>query len=203
MDGTVRFLKNVMGLWVLSECVRQWREEGREIELPALLRDAAEEPALRSVVDVDDDSLLPPDDMCGRLVALAERAGELVPETPAQFTRLVLDSLALAYRHTVRAASTIAGVRPEVVHVVGGGSQNELLCQLTADACDLPVVAGPTEAAALGNVLVQARALGEDLPDLASMSDLLRRTQALTGYEPGRTSGWDAAEERLRSNPGS
>ncbi len=115
----------------------------------------------------------------------------------------MLDSLALAYRRTVRAASTIAGVRPEVVHVVGGGSQNELLCQLTADACDLPVVAGPTEAAALGNVLVQARALGEDLPDLAAMRALLRRTQELTGYEPGTTHGWDSAEERLRSHPGS
>jgi rhamnulokinase len=203
VDGTVRFLKNVTGLWVLSECVRQWGEEGQDVELETLLRDAAAEPALRSVVDVNDASLLPPDDMCGRLVALAERAGEPVPETKPQFTRLVLDSLALAYRRTVRAASTIANVRPEVVHVVGGGSQNELLCQLTADACDLPVVAGPTEAAALGNVLVQARALGEDLPDLAAMRALLRRTQALTGYEPGTTSGWDAAEERLSSNFGS
>ncbi len=111
---------------------------------------------------------------------------------------MVLDSLALAYRRTIRTASSIAGVRLEVVHVVGGGSQNELLCQLTADACGLPVVAGPTEAAALGNVLVQARTLGEDLPDLASMRSLLRRTQQLTRYEPSDVSGdWDAAEERL------
>ena len=111
---------------------------------------------------------------------------------------MVLDSLALAYRRTIRAASSIAGVRLEVVHVVGGGSQNELLCQLTADACGLPVVAGPTEAAALGNVLVQARTLGENLADLEAMRGLLRRTQDLTRYEPSSVPGdWDAAEERL------
>ncbi len=150
------------------------------------------------MVDVDDPSLLPPGDMPGRLRALAEAAGEPVPGTEAAMTRMVLDSLALAYRRTVRTASRVAGVRPEVVHIVGGGSKNELLCQLTADACGLPVVAGPTEAAALGNVLVQARALGEDLPDLAAMRDLLRRTLELSRYEPSDVSGdWDAAEKRL------
>jgi rhamnulokinase len=130
--------------------------------------------------------------------ALAEAAGEPVPTSEVGMVRMVLDSLALAYRRTIREASSIAGVRPEVVHVVGGGSQNELLCQLTADACGLPVVAGPTEGAALGNVLVQARALGEPLPDLAAMRGLLRRTQALRRYEPSTVSGdWDAAEKRL------
>ena len=109
-----------------------------------------------------------------------------------------LDSLAARLPAHVRTASTLAGVRPEVVHVVGGGSQNELLCQLTADACGLPVVAGPIEAAALGNVLVQARALGADLPDLAAMRALLRRTQQLTRYEPRRDLDWDAAEARRR-----
>jgi len=193
VDGTVRFLKNVMGLWVLSECVREW-----DADLPELLAEAGELPPLRSVVDVDDPSLLPPGDMPGRLLALAGSAGEPVPSSRAELVRMVLDSLALAYRRTIRTASSIAGVRLEVVHVVGGGSQNELLCRLTADACGLPVVAGPTEAAALGNVLVQARSLGEDLPDLAAMRGLLRRTQELRRYEPSSASGdWDAAETRL------
>jgi rhamnulokinase len=193
VDGTVRFLKNVMGLWVLSECVREWGAD-----LPDLLAWAHAEPDLRSVVDVDDPSLLPPGDMPARLRALAEAAGEPVPSTEVGTVRMVLDSLALAYRRTIRTASSIAGVRPEVVHVVGGGSQNELLCQLTADACELPVVAGPTEAAVLGNVLVQARSLGEPLPDLAAMRALLRRTQRLRTYEPNDVSGdWDAAEKRL------
>ena len=193
VDGTVRLLKNVMGLWVLSECVREWGAD-----LPDLLAWAHAEPDLGSVVDVDDPSLLPPGDMPGRLRALAEAAGEPVPSTEVGMVRMVLDSLALAYRRTIRTASSIAGVRLEVVHVVGGGSQNELLCQLTADACGLPVVAGPTEAAALGNVLVQARSLGEPLPDLASMRALLRRTQPLRTYQPNSVSGdWDAAEKRL------
>jgi rhamnulokinase len=193
VDGTVRFLRNVMGLWVLSECVREWGAD-----LPDLLAWAHTEPDLGSVVDVDDPSLLPPGDMPARLRALAEASGEPVPATEVGMVRMVLDSLALAYRRTIRTASSIAGVRPEVVHVVGGGSQNELLCQLTADACGLPVVAGPTEAAALGNVLVQARALGEPLTDLAAMRDLLRRTQELRRYEPSDVSGdWDAAEKRL------
>ena len=193
VDGTVRFLKNVMGLWVLSECVREWGAD-----LPDLLAWAVGEADLGSVVDVDDPSLLPPGDMPARLRALAEAAGEPVPASEVGMVRMVLDSLALAYRRTIREASSIAGVRPEVVHVVGGGSQNELLCQLTADACGLPVVAGPTEGAALGNVLVQARALGEPLPDLAAMRALLRRTQALRRYEPSTVSGdWDAAEKRL------
>ncbi len=135
--------------------------------------------------------------MPGRLVTLAEESGEPVPRTPAEFMRLVLDSLALAYRRTVRAASTIAGVSPEVVHVVGGGSQNRVLCQLTADACGLPVVAGPTEAAALGNVLVQARTLGLDLPDLTAMRRLLCETQTLERYEPAPTRAWDDDEARL------
>lgn len=120
-----------------------------------------------------------------------------MPTSPAEFTRLVLDSLALAYRRTVRSASTIAGVRPEVLHIVGGGSKNELLCQLTADACGLPVVAGPTEAAALGNVLVQARTLGVDLPGLAAMRALVRRTQSLVSYVPSADADWDGAEARL------
>jgi rhamnulokinase len=107
-----------------------------------------------------------------------------VPQSPGQYTRLVLDSLAEAYRRNVRAAAGLAGVQPEVVHIVGGGSENRLLCQLTADACGLPVVAGPKEAAALGNVLVQARALGVKMTTLTEMRALVRDTQPLVRYEP-------------------
>ena len=110
----------------------------------------------------------------------------------------MLESLALAYRRTLRQAQEIAGREVDVVHVIGGGSQNELLCQLTADACGLPVLAGPVEASALGNVLVQARALGEPLPDLAAMRALVRATHRLRRYEPqGKPADWDAAESRV------
>jgi rhamnulokinase len=180
VDGTTRFLTNVMGLWVLSECVRAWREDGvPDTDLPTLLAGASSLPGSASVIDIDHPSLLPPGDMPGRLARLTGRSG-----TPVETTRLVLDSLAEAYRRAVETASGLAGVSPSVIHVVGGGSENRLLCQLTADACRLPVVAGPKEAAALGNVLVQARALGVALGDLGKMRGLIRRTQSLTRYEP-------------------
>jgi rhamnulokinase len=192
VDGTIRFLRNVMGLWVLSECVREWGAD-----LAALLAAAAEAPALRTVVDIDDPRLLPPGDMPGRLVALAGEAAEPVPESPVALARCVLDSLALAYRRQVLTACRLAGHDVSVVHVVGGGAQNDLLCRLTADACGLPVLAGPTEAAALGNVLVQARALGADLPDLAAMRALVRRTHEVRRHDPDLGLDWDAAARRL------
>lgn len=202
VDGTVRFLKNVMGLWVLSECVRSWTEQGLAgTDLPTLLAGAGEAPALRTVVDINDPALLAPstalDPMPDRVVALAARAGEPVPEHRMALVRCVFDSLALAYRRHLRTAADLAGRRLEVVHVVGGGSQNALLCQLTADACGLPVLAGPAEAAALGNVLVQARTLGADLPDLAAMRALVRATHGLRRHEPRGGHDWDAAEARL------
>jgi rhamnulokinase len=192
VDGTIRFLRNVMGLWVLSECVREWDED-----LPVLLEAAADAPALRTVVDIDDGRLLPPGDMPARVATLAAAAGEPVPQTPVEMTRCILDSLALAYRRQVRAACRLAGREVAVVHVVGGGAHNDLLCRLTADACGLPVLAGPTEAAALGNVLVQARALGADLPDLAAMRALVRRTHDVRRHEPDLGLDWDAAQRRV------
>lgn len=198
IDGTTRFLKNVTGLWVLSECLRQWAEDSvADADLVTVLRDAAALPAGRAVIDINDHRLLSPDDMPRRVVALASEAGLAVYASPAELTRLVLDSLALAYRRCVGMASALAGVSPDLVHVVGGGSENALLCQLTADACGLPVVAGPKEAAALGNVLVQARALGVGLETLADMRALLRRTQRLERFEPHPGTDWEQLEAQL------
>jgi rhamnulokinase len=112
--------------------------------------------------------------------------GQEPPATRGAVVRCILESLALAYRHAVRLASSLSGQPVDVVHVVGGGARNELLCRLTADACGVPVLAGPVEAAALGNVLVQARALGADLPDLSAMRALVRDTHDLVRYEPTR-----------------
>jgi len=203
VDGTIRFLKNVMGLWVLSESLRAWSDQRiREADLPALLAGAEAATPLRTVVDIDDPRLLrpgtgPDDSMPARIQRLAEEAGEPVPRTPVAITRCILDSLVLAYRRHVRRAAEVAGRSVEVVHVVGGGSQNALLCQLTADALGLPVLAGPAEAAALGNALVQARALGADLPDLAAMRALVRRTHEVRRFEPRSGLDWDAAERRV------
>ena len=193
LDGTVRYLRNIMGLWLLQECVRAWGEP----ELGDLLSEAAKVPALRSVVDAGDAAFLAPGRMPERIAEACRASGQPVPGSPAEITRCILDSLALAHRRAVQDAQRLAGHPVDVVHVVGGGTRNALLCQLTADACGLPVVAGPTEAAALGNVLVQARSHGL-VGDLAGMRDLLVRTQRLTRYEPrGDTARWREAQARL------
>ncbi|MEI7059019.1 rhamnulokinase family protein [Nocardioides sp. CCNWLW239] len=202
VDGTIRFLKNVMGLWVLSESLRSWSERRHQgTELRSLLAAAAELEPLRTVVDINDPRLLfpstPADPMPERIAALAAESGEAIPRSPAAVTRCILDSLAVAYRRHVRTAADLAGTAPEVVHVVGGGSQNELLCQVTADACGLPVLAGPVEAAALGNVLIQGRALGADLSDLTAMRDLVRRSYDVRRFEPRDGLDWAAAEARI------
>jgi rhamnulokinase len=194
VDGRTRFLKNVMGLWILQECQRIWGAD----DLPALLRDAADAPPFAVLIDPDAPEFLAPGNMPRRIEAHCRATGQEPPRSQAATVRCVLESLALAYRRTLRQAQSIADRPVDVLHVIGGGSQNELLCQLTADACGLPVLAGPVEASALGNVLVQARALGEPLPDLGAMRALVRATHQLRRYEPqGKPADWDAAESRV------
>ncbi|WP_330342726.1 rhamnulokinase [Streptomyces sp. NBC_00557] len=193
LDGTVRYLRNIMGLWLLQECQRAWEEP----DLAALLREAGGVPALRSVVDAGDEAFLAPGRMPERIAEACRASGQPVPLTRAEVTRCILDSLALAHRRAVEDAQRLADHPVDVVYVVGGGTRNALLCQLTADACGLPVVAGATEAAALGNVLVQARAHGL-AGDLTAMRGLLARTQPLTRYTPrGEAARWREAEARL------
>ncbi len=194
VDGTVRYLRNVMGLWLLQECLREWGSP----ELGPLLAAAAERPGLAAVVDAGDPAFIPPGDMPARIAAACVRLGQPAPPDRPAIVRCVLDSLALAHRRTVREAVALSGHAVDVVHVVGGGARNALLCRLTADACELPVIAGPVEAAALGNALVQARALGAVSGGLDALRALLRATQPLTRHDPGGDpTAWDAAEARL------
>jgi len=199
LDGTVRYLRNVMGLWLLQESVRAWADAGQPADLASLLAAAARAPARQAVIDPDDPVFLPPGNMPQRITEACRQAAQPPPPDPPGVVRCILDSLALAYRRAIRQAQQLSGQQVDVVHVVGGGARNELLMQLTADACGLPVVAGPTEAAALGNILVQARALGAAPGDLAGMRALLRATQPLRHYRPtpGTTAGWDAAADRV------
>jgi rhamnulokinase len=194
VDGTVRYLRNVMGLWLLQECLRSWNAE-----LAPLLEAAAREKPLASTVDPDDPVFLPPGEMPARIVAWCQRAGRPVPPEPAAMVRCILDSLALAHRRAVRDAVRLSGRSVEVLHIVGGGARNALLCQLTADACGLPVVAGPVEATAWGNALVQARALGALRGGLAELRAGLRPHVDLVTYEPaGDPDAWVAAEASYR-----
>jgi sugar (pentulose or hexulose) kinase len=199
LDGTVRYLRNVMGLWLLQESVRAWADAGQPADLAGLLGAAARRPARQAVIDPDDPVFLPPGDMPGRIAEACRRTGQPAPPDPPGVVRCILDSLALAYRRAIRQAQELSGRQVDVVHVVGGGARNELLMQLTADACGRPVVAGPTEAAALGNILVQARTLGAAPGGLDGMRVLLRATQPLRRYAPsqGTTAAWDAAARRV------
>jgi rhamnulokinase len=214
LDGTVRYLRNVTGLWLLQECLRTWgvsaepgaqatagltaRPSGAPPDLDSLLAAAAREKPLQFVVDADDPVFLPPGDMPARIRSWLAARDLPAPSDPAQVVRCILDSLALAYRRALVDAQSLSGRHADVVHIVGGGSRNDLLCQLTADATGLPVVAGPAEATALGNVLVQARALGAAPATLPGMRAILRYCLALRTFSPaGAGAAWESAAARL------
>ncbi|MFI6388267.1 rhamnulokinase family protein [Nonomuraea sp. NPDC050540] len=156
LDGTTRYLRNVMGLWLLQECLTTWGTP----DLPTLLRSAAEAEPHRSLIDAADPSFLAPGDMPARIAEACRRANQPAPRTQAETVRCILESLALAHRNAVTDATALSGHPVEVIHLLGGGARNRLLCHLTAEATGLPVLAGPVEATALGNILVQARAAG-------------------------------------------
>ncbi|MEZ2390366.1 rhamnulokinase family protein [bacterium RCC_150] len=184
VDGTIRYLRNVGGLWLLSECLRGWAVEGSKQELSALLEAAAALPAGGPQINVDDPTFIAPDNMPERTRAAVRATGEILPDRPAVVVRCILDSLAAGYARALDTAEQLSGKQTSVVHIVGGGSQNQLLCQLTADASGKRVVAGPVEATALGNVLVQARAAGVMSGGLAELRAAVRASQKSVEYAP-------------------
>lgn len=185
VDGRVRLLRNVMGLWILNELVRQWKREGRPHDLASLLPASAEiDPHTVPVFDVDDPRFLPPGDMTGRIDSWCAEHDVAAPRTAAGYARATVESLAHAFARTVREAGRIGGVHVRTIHLVGGGSLNALLCQRTADLAGLPVLAGPVEATALGNILVQARSLGIVNGSLDALRDLVARAHPPHRYDP-------------------
>jgi len=188
VDERTRFLRNVGGLWLLQESMRTWAEQGSPHDLDELLADADALPTGGPQIDVDNATFIAPGDVPTRittaLVATDQLPPNALPMAPAAATRCILDSLAAAYARTVRQASAISGRPVDVIHVVGGGSQNELLCRLTALATSTPVIAGPVEATALGNVLVQARAIGAIEGTLEDLRTIAAASTELTRYEP-------------------
>lgn len=195
VDGRIRLLHNVMGLWILSETVRGWdRDDAHRgaslstsptIDLPSLLAAAAEVPASAvPVFDVNDARFLPPGDMPVRIAEWCTEHGLPVPRSRAEFTRSIIESLAQAFADAVATAGRLSGIAVKTIHIVGGGALNELLCQRTADRAGVPVLAGPVEATALGNVLVQARAAGFVSGSLEALRDLVARTHAPRHHNP-------------------
>jgi rhamnulokinase len=194
--GTFRLLRNVAGLWLLDECRRTWTLEGHDYTYEVLLALALDAPPLRSLVDPNDRRFAAPGDMPRRVREACAHSGEEVPEQPGEVVRCILESLALGHAHAIDLLRDAAGAAPAEVHVVGGGASNDLLCRWTASAAGLPVAAGPVEATAIGNLMVQALALGQ-IDSLDDAREVVRASFAPTRYEPEDTVAWEDARERF------
>jgi rhamnulokinase len=184
VDGRIRFLHNVMGLWLLSESVRTWEARGQAIGLPRLLEEAAKVTTPVALFDTNDDRFLAPGDMPARIAAWCGEHGMAAPRSPAEYVRCIIESLASAFAAAIADAGRLSGTTISVIHLVGGGSQNELLCQLTADRTGVPVLAGPVEGTAVGNVLVQARSRGIISGDLEALRAIVAASAAPRRYDP-------------------
>ena len=197
LGGTVRFLKNVSGLWLVHGCRKAW-SAGSPLSYEELVRAAAEAPPFAALVDPDDPTFLNPPDMPEAIEDYCRRTGQEPPATKGAVVRSLLESLALKYRQVIAQLGEVLGHPIEKIHVIGGGSRNGLLCQLTADATGLPVLAGPAEATAVGNILVQAMATGL-VASPAEIRAIIRRSFELRTYAPsGSGAAWDEAGSRFR-----
>jgi rhamnulokinase len=192
---TFRLLKNIMGLWLVQECRREWARGGESYDYGTLAQMAARAPAFGPIVDVDDHSFLAPGDMPGRIQAYCQRTNQSVPQSKGEILRCALESLALRYRWVLEKLEAMMGREITVVHIIGGGMQNELLCQLAADAMQRPVVTGPIEATAMGNMLMQALALGH-ISSLEEGREVVRNSFAVGTHDPGDAGLWDEAYGR-------
>jgi rhamnulokinase len=196
--GAFRFCKNIMGLWLLQECRRTWAAQGEALSYGQITDMAAASRPFVTIVDVDDGDFLKPGDMAARIEAFGLRTGQSTPANKGETARSILESLALKYRLVLERLEEMTGRRIAAIHIVGGGTQNHLLNQMTADATGRLVVTGPIEATAIGNLLIQAVALGS-LGSLSEASTVVRASFPVTTFEPGDPSRWDAAYARLLS----
>jgi len=197
--GTVRLLKNVTGFWLLEECRRDWRLNGNEFSPEQLIELANQIEIGKFLIDPDDPGFAAPGEMPMRIAKYCKAKNLAVPETPAEFARCIYDSLALAYARTIRKISLVSGKEIESIHVVGGGSANDLLNQLTADATGCEVLAGPVEATVMGNLAVQAIAVGA-VSDLVQARELIGRSTSLKRFEPVTGIDWESLQNRLKLN---
>ena len=193
VDGSIRLLKNIMGLWIIQECKREWDRRSDAVGFAELVEMAVKAPAFKAVIDVDDPCFMAPGDMPNRIQAYCERTGQAVPKGRGEISRVIYESLALKYRWAVERLEEVLGHPVKVLHIVGGGSKNALLNMFTAEAIKRPVVAGPGEGTVIGNLLMQAVALGEikDIPALRRVVEASFPTETFTPETDG--SAWDAA----------
>jgi rhamnulokinase len=198
VDSTIRLLKNITGLWLAQQCKKAFAAAGRDVSYPELWRLAGEAPALRAFVDPDNARFVNPPDMPAAIQAFCRETGQPVPDTDGALARCCAESLALKYALVLDGIERLTRTRIEVIHVVGGGSQNELLNQFTANATGRSVLAGPVEATVLGNLLVQARAFGE-IESLADIRGVVKASSDLREFqpEPGSRTAWEEARARF------
>ena len=195
VDGTYRFLKNVAGLWLIQECKRIWEKEGETLTYEEITQLASEAKPFIAFVDPGHDSFLNPPDMPNAILNFCENTGQKKPETKGELVRCVLESLALKYRAVLEMIYEIHG-HVDILHIVGGGTQNELLCQFTANATGLPVIAGPVEATSIGNLMVQAKTKGL-LSSIEEGRKLVANSFDLVTYEPEQTDAWNEAYQQI------
>ena len=195
VGNTIRLLKNITGMWLIQECRRTWEDAGDSLSFDDLTRMAAEAPPLVSIIEPNYEPFLEPGDMPQRIKNFCKETGQPIPEEKSALVRCILESLALKYRWGLEKLEEILERHLNVIHIIGGGCQNKLLCQLTADATGRQVVAGPVEATAIGNIMMQALTMGY-VGSIAEARDLIRRSFDVVIYEPEATSGWDNAYDR-------
>jgi len=193
---TWRLSKNIMGLWIIQECRREWGRQGQEQSYDEMTRLAAESEAFLAVINPDDDIFFHPGDMPERIRQYCQKTGQRVPQTKGEVLRVALESLALKYRWVLERTEELSGKRLDPIHIIGGGTKNRLLNQFTADATNRTVVTGPIEATAIGNVLMQAIGLGH-LGSLFDAREVVRNSFEVEEYHPGNREGWDEAYEKL------
>jgi rhamnulokinase len=196
--GTTRLLKNIMGLWLVQECRRNWAAAGRELSYEDLTAGAQAAPPFAALVDPDDATFLAHGDMPARLAAYCTQTGQTLPQDEGAIVRVCLESLALKYRWAVERLEGILNTSIKTIHVVGGGSKNALLCQFTADACGRPVHSGPAEATAIGNILMQALGCGV-LGSIAELRAVVARSFPVKIYEPRDTARWAEVSAKFNS----
>jgi rhamnulokinase len=194
--GSVRFLKNIIGLWLVQECRREWAAQGQQYDFAALEEMATAAPPFVSLINPADPRFLSPGDMPAKIAAVCQELKQPVPADPGAMIRCVYESLALLYRRTLHRIERLANRNVKRVHIVGGGSKDATLNQFTANALQIPVLAGPAEATAIGNLLVQAITLGH-LPSLAAARRVVRDSLEIVTVEPKAAKEWNQAYKRF------
>ena len=198
IEGTTRFLKNITGMWILEQCRKEWKKMGKDYDFVQLARMEQEAPAFRSFINPDDPMFANPASMLEAIKEYCAKTHQPVPEDDSQIARLIMESLALRYRTVFDWLKEFASFPIEVLHMIGGGAKNALLAQWTANSINATVLTGPTEATAIGNIMMQFKAIGK-VKDITEMRALIAKATPLDRYEPQDTDSWNAAYQRYKT----